>query len=125
MTAVDLIAVLGSVTLAVVGQVLLKQGMTLVGPIDGARLKRPADLVRDIASRWQVSVGLSAYVLSACTWIFALSRVPLSLAYPFLGLSYAAVALVAVLFLGERLTLAQWVGLALVVVGVVVVAQSG
>lgn len=120
-----LIYVIVSVTFVVTGQTLLKVGMTRVGPIDRSRLAKPADLFASVISKWQVWVGLSLYVVSAATWILALSTVPLSVAYPFLGLSYVGIAAISVLALGEWLTPAQWIGLAFVISGVLTVALTG
>jgi drug/metabolite transporter (DMT)-like permease len=121
----SILAILVSIALVVTGQSLLKRGMTLVGAIDGRRARQTGSLVLDIAKRWQLYAGLAAYLLSAVTWVYALSLVPASAAYPFLGLSYIGVAAASVLFLGETLTIAQCVGIALVVSGVVMVAWAG
>lgn len=117
--------VLSAVTLVVTGQTLLKIGMNQVGPIGRARLSRPATLVRDVATVPLVWVGLVLYGLSAALWILALATVPLSIAYPFLGLTYVFIAGVSVIALGEWLTPAQWLGVMLVVMGVTTVAMSG
>lgn len=114
-----------SVSFTVTGQTLLKSGMTIVGPIDKTRLQRFGKLMADVWSRWQIWIGFTLYGLAAITWILALSTVPLSIAYPFLGLSYVAIAAISVTLLGEWLTPAQWVGIALVVFGVVLVALTG
>ena len=124
MTGAELAAVLSAVTLVVAGQVTLKRGMDLVGPITRSRLRSPLRLLGDTATRWQVWLGVALYVTSAAAWIYALSTVPLSVAYPFLGLTYVGVAAVAVARFGEWLTPAQWIGIALVVVGVVTVALT-
>jgi multidrug transporter EmrE-like cation transporter len=119
-----LIYVLAAVAFVVTGQVLLKVGMVRVGEIGRQRLKHPLHLLADVLRHWQVWVGLTLYVISAALWILALSTVPLSVAYPFLGLSYVAIAGLSVVMLGEWLSPAQWVGIVLVVIGVVVVAVS-
>ena len=119
-----LIYVLTAVTFVVTGQVMLKVGMTRVGEIGRERLSHPVRLVIDVLKTWQVPVGLLIYVISAALWILALSTVPLSVAYPFLGLSYVAIAATSVLLLGEWLTPAQWIGIVLVVSGVVTVALT-
>ena len=124
MTPVDLGAVLLSISLIVAGQITLKSGMARVGAIDWHRLHRPIALVSDVARVAAIWIGLTLYVASAAMWIFTLSRVPLSLAYPFLGLSYVGVAATAVIALDEWLTPAQWLGILLVVTGVVTVALS-
>lgn len=124
MKAHGLVYVLLAVSLVVTGQVMLKVGMTRVGPIGRERLTRPVRLVRDVLGVWLVPVGLTLYVISAAAWILALSTVPLSVAYPFLGLSYVAIAAVSVVKLDEWLTPAQWIGIALVVGGVITVALT-
>lgn len=124
MNAHGLVYVLAAVVFVITGQTLLKVGMTIVGPIDGARARRTLSLVRDIASVWQVYVGFTLYAISAALWILALATVPLSVAYPFLGLSYVGIAALSVAMLGEWLTPAQWLGIVLVVLGVVTVATS-
>ncbi|TLM97364.1 MAG: hypothetical protein FDZ75_04670 [Actinobacteria bacterium] len=120
-----LVYVLISVTFVVGGQTLLKLGMTRVGAIGRERLAHPVALFTDVVSKWQVWVGFTLYGISAATWILALSTVPLSVAYPFLGLSYVGIAALSVVFLHEWLTPAQWLGIILVVLGVVVVALTG
>jgi multidrug transporter EmrE-like cation transporter len=114
-----------AVASVIAGQVLLKQGMTDVGPIGRERLKSPLRLAADVASQWRVWVGLAVYVFSAAVWIFALARLPLAVAYSFLALSYVGVSAVAVMRFDESLTPAQWVGVAVAVCGVVLVAVAG
>lgn len=119
-----LVYVVGAVSLIVAGQTLLKSGMTLVGPVDLGRVSRPVALARTMLAHWQVWLGTILYLVSAATWILALATVPLSIAYPVLGLSYVAVAGLSVFVLGEWLTPAQWLGIAFVVAGVVIVTLS-
>ncbi len=124
MSAVGLVYVCATVVAVVAGQTLLKAGMARVGPIDLARVSRPVRLVSDASRIWQLWAGVASYVLSAALWILALSTVPLSVAYPFLGFTYVGVAAIAVMKLGEWLTPAQWFGLSLVVIGVLLVTLS-
>ncbi len=117
-------AILGTIALAVVGQLMLRAGMRRVGPISWGRAAAAWTLVRDVASVWLVPGGLAIYVVSAIAWVVVLSRVELSYAYPFFGLAYVAVCVLASMLFGERLAPRQWAGVALVVVGVVLVAGS-
>jgi drug/metabolite transporter (DMT)-like permease len=48
----------------------------------------------------------------------------LSKVVPLYSLSYVLVALIGQLFLGERVTLARWIGILLIVAGVVVLLRS-
>lgn len=120
----DLGFVLVIVCLVVTAQTLLKVGMNRVGAIGFVRLKEPFRVVRAVAGQPAVIAGMALYVVSAMGWIVVLSRVDLSYAYPFLGLSYVAVPVVAVLVLHERFNPVKWVAVALVLVGVTLVAST-
>ena len=68
--------------------------------------------------------GLACYVVSVVVWIMALSRVPVSVAYPMLSVGYIVNAVAAWLLFGESLTAQKLVGIAFIVVGVFLVARS-
>lgn len=113
------------VTTIVTGQLLLKSGMSRVGSIGGDEVAHPLEVVRRVLTTWQVVAGLTLYVASALAWIWVLSRVELSFAFPFLALSYVGVTVLAVIRFRERFSAVQWLGLALTVTGVVLVASTG
>ena len=54
----------------------------------------------------------------------ALSKAPVSTAYPMLSLGYIVVAAISVLWLGETLSPAKVMGIALICVGVFLVSRS-
>lgn len=68
--------------------------------------------------------GMLCYAASVCVWVAALSKAPVSTAYPMLSLGYVVVAGVSVLWLGETLSSAKVLGIALICVGVVLVSRS-
>jgi multidrug transporter EmrE-like cation transporter len=68
--------------------------------------------------------GMVCYAASVCVWLAALSKAPVSTAYPMLSLGYVVVATVSVLWLGETLNPAKVVGIALICVGVILVSRS-
>ena len=49
--------------------------------------------------------GMLCYAASICVWLGALSKAPVSTAYPMLSLGYVVVAFASVLWLGENLSL--------------------
>ena len=69
-------------------------------------------------------VGMFCYGASLCVWLAALSRAPVSIAYPMLSIGYIVVAAASVLWLGESLSPAKVLGIALICVGVVLVSRS-
>jgi multidrug transporter EmrE-like cation transporter len=68
--------------------------------------------------------GMLCYGASVCVWLAALSKAPVSTAYPMLSLGYVVVAAVSVAWLGETLTLPKVLGIALICGGVVLVSRS-
>jgi drug/metabolite transporter (DMT)-like permease len=120
----DVALILAVVGMVIGGQVLMKVGMDKVGEVNRAHLRSPVALVRQVATTPAVVAGLGAYALSAVGWVYVLSRVELSYAYPFLGLAYIGVTALAVLMLKEPFTRFQWLGVAFTVAGVVTVAMT-
>lgn len=111
-----------SVALTALAQLLLKQGMmqpALQVP------QHSLDLAWQAALEPRLLGGLMLYATSAVLWALVLSRVDLSLAYPFVGLGAVLVMLLSWLVLGETITLTRLSGALLVVIGVSLVARSG
>jgi multidrug transporter EmrE-like cation transporter len=69
-------------------------------------------------------VGMVCYATSVCVWLAALSKAPVSTAYPMLSLGYVVVAAVSVLWLGESMGPAKVLGIALICAGVILVSRS-
>jgi len=67
--------------------------------------------------------GLACYVVSVVVWVVALSRVPVSIAYPMLSIGYVVNAIAARYLLGETLTPMRLVGIGIIVLGVFIVAR--
>jgi multidrug transporter EmrE-like cation transporter len=68
--------------------------------------------------------GMLCYGTSVCVWLAALSKAPVSTAYPMLSLGYIVVAGVSVMWLGESLSPAKVLGIALICAGVVLISRS-
>src|ERR1700722_11597855 len=68
--------------------------------------------------------GMVCYAASVCVWLGALSKAPGSTAYPMLSLGYVVVAAVSVTWLGESMTPAKVMGIALICAGVVLVSRN-
>lgn len=68
--------------------------------------------------------GMLCYAASVCVWIAALTRAPVSVAYPMLSVGYVVVAAIGALWLGESLTVPKVCGIALICGGVYLVSRS-
>jgi multidrug transporter EmrE-like cation transporter len=121
LTIANVTLVLFAVATAAVGQVMLKHGMQVAS--SRAAHSRGSLAVAAITSPW-VLLGLVVFAVSAVVWLAALSRVPLSVAYPFNALGYLGILTASILVLHERATLLTWAGSLMVVAGLIVVVLS-
>jgi multidrug transporter EmrE-like cation transporter len=116
--------ILMSVTFAAVAQVTLKAGMNHVTDANGGELALTGESLKQIATNVWVWAGLAIFAVSAVLWLFALSRASLSFAYPFAALGYVIIVAASILFLGEHVPPLGWVGVALIVLGILLIAQG-
>ena len=119
----DMLIILAGVLLNAVAQLLLKAGASSVGPIAGWSALR--GVAGALAVHPAVLGGLACYVVSVVVWIVALSRVEVSVAYPMLSIGYVVNALLAMWLFGEAVSPQRWIGIAVILVGVTIVARSG
>jgi drug/metabolite transporter (DMT)-like permease len=110
-----------AVAAAAIGQVTLKHGMQIATA--RAAATRGSLVIAAATSPW-VLLGLMIFAISAVAWLATLSRVPLSIAYPFNALGYLAILTVSVLVLHERANAWTWMGSLLVVSGLIVIVLT-
>lgn len=105
-------ALFAAIAVGIAGQVLLKAGSVRTGDV-AAQLFDPYTLA-----------GLVAYGLAAIFYIAAIKKIPISLAFPTVSVSYVAVALIAHYIWGETLGLPQLAGILLIIAGIVLLHQG-
>jgi multidrug transporter EmrE-like cation transporter len=113
-----------SVVFAVAGQLTLKAAMTRVGRIGAEQVSAPGETLLRAAREPYLWLGLSLFGVSALFWLVVLSRVPLSVAYPFVGLSYIVIVAFARVVLHEAVPPLRWVGVLVVATGIAIVGLS-
>lgn len=113
-----------SVSLAAAAQFALKAGMNHVGRIGSSDLSLPLTVASRVGRQPLVWTGLLLYGVSALFWLVVLSRIPLSVAYPFVGLSYMVVVALAQFFLHEHVPALRWFGVVIVAIGIAIVGLS-
>jgi multidrug transporter EmrE-like cation transporter len=122
-TSLTFSLVLAGVLLNAAAQLLLKAGTNRVGEFAFA-MDNLVPVGMKLAASPFVLGGLACYVVSVVVWILALSRVPVSVAYPMLSIGYIVNALGAWMLFGESLGAQKLVGIGFIVVGVWLVARS-
>lgn len=65
-------------------------------------------------------LSLAIYGMATVLWIYVLSRVPLTMAYPWMAGAMVIVPLLGLFLFGERVAPIFWVGIALIAVGLAI-----
>lgn len=115
--------ILTGVLLNAAAQLLLKAGVTRVGEFQFS-LDNAVPIGIKLATQLPIIGGLACYGISVVVWIMALSRVPVSVAYPMLSIGYIVNAFAAYWLFGESLNAQKLIGIGVIVVGVYLVARS-
>lgn len=111
-----------SVSLSAIAQTAFKMGVARVQLAPDATLWMKA---LSMVFSPMVLLGLTLYGFGTVLWLFALRQLDLSLAYPFVAMSFVMVAGSGMLFLGEPVQPTRLVGLGLIVLGLLVMARGG
>lgn len=123
MNAISVALILTGVLCNAAAQLFLKAGTQIVGVVSFTRANWWS-LTWQIATEPRFLGGFACYAISIVVWIMALSRVPVSVAYPMLSIGYIVNALAAWWLFGEILSAGKWMGIAFIIVGVWLVARN-
>ena len=115
--------VLAGVLLNAFAQLLLKAGANRLGDVHFS-LANALELGWRVMTIWPFLLGFAFYGISVFVWIAALTRVPVTVAYPMLSIGYVINAFVAWQWFGEPLSAQKLLGIGFIVLGVWLVAKS-
>ncbi len=121
---ISIVLVVVSVGFAVAGQLTLKAAMDHIGRIGGAEVAAPLETIGKAIREPRLWAGLTLFGISSLFWLVVLSRVPLSVAYPFVGISYIFVVGFARFVLHEHIPGLRWIGVAVVAMGIAIIGLS-
>ena len=101
------------------GELLLRKGSLAAPKVGGAAA------VFGITSlmSWWTWIGIVSYCLSLVSWLYVLRSVPLSIAFPLINIVPALVPLGAWAFLGEYVSPKRWLGIGLIMCGVLAIIR--
>lgn len=69
-------------------------------------------------------IALSLYGVSTLAWIWVLQKIELGRVYPFMAMAFVLVPFGSYIFFGEKFHYQYFVGVALIVVGIIVAVKS-
>lgn len=115
--------ILISVLAGASGQIMLKKGMSSMGPLT-LTLDQLFNILWRVGTNPYVVIGLAVYVGGTVFWLAALSRVDLSYAYPFASLSYVVMLLASWRLFDENISPLRLLGTVVVGLGVFLISRS-
>jgi multidrug transporter EmrE-like cation transporter len=121
---VNILIILGSIMMSSTAHVLLKKGAISIAALGASNQSLLTNILVTATNPW-VLAGMSLHVSALAVWMWALSRVDISFAYPFLAVGYVFVSLMAWQWLGENLTVTRISGMAIIIIGIVVLSRGG
>ena len=122
MTWLSFSLILSGVLLNAAAQLFLKAGTNTLGVISLSGADWFTQALR-IGTNPHIIGGMFCYAFSLVVWIMALSRVPVSIAYPMLSIGYVVSAVAAYYLFGESLGLSRWLGIGFIIIGVYLVSR--
>lgn len=107
----DIILCLINTFLMVCGQMLFKLGS------QNRSITKFSDIITLLFSP-TILLALCVYAGTTMLWLYILSRVKISLAYPIQALAFPVVLIASALIFGEEIPVNRWIGVIIICVGV-------
>jgi uncharacterized membrane protein len=118
-----MVVVLAMVVCANAGDLMLKRGMSQIGPVQFSRTGL-SEALRLTVTNGMIWVGILFLIGFLVSYMTVLSWADYSYVMPAGAFGYALLTLLAVVFLHESVSPRRWVGVALICVGVLLVGQT-
>ena len=103
--------------LMTIGQTLFKLGST------GKNLNNIGDIIR-LFFNPVVIVALCIYACTTGLWLYILSKIPISFAYPIQALAFPIVLIISKILFNENITLSKWFGVIIICIGVYFITRQ-
>ena len=119
-----LLILLVGLTFESTGVVLLKKGMTHIGDMNGYTAAEIFRVFKAGVMNPQILLGVFFEALFFGCLLVLLAKSDISFLWPLTGLSFVFATFAAIWFLGERVSLVRWIGVALIVLGAAFISYS-
>jgi drug/metabolite transporter (DMT)-like permease len=112
------------VLLGSVGNTLLSKGMRDVGDLDISHFATVLAAAARVLTSGTIWLGIAMMLGFMVCHMLVLSWADYSFVMPFSAIAYALVPVLAYVFLHEQVSVARWFGIALIVMGVVLINRT-
>ncbi|HZR16059.1 MAG TPA: EamA family transporter [Verrucomicrobiae bacterium] len=106
------------------GVVLLKKGMTQLGPINAGSFSQVVQAVKAGVTRPQILLGVFFEALFFVCLLVLMRQSDISFLWPLTGLSFVFATLAALWFLDEQVSPVRWAGVILIMIGAGLISYS-
>ena len=113
-----------SILISSTAHIFLKKGM-MAYTLNATKSDDIISLTWVVGTNPWVMCGMFLHVSALVVWLWALSKVDISFAYPFLALGYVLVSAMAWFWLGEELNSMKILGMGVIIAGILVLARAG
>ncbi|MDR1103549.1 MAG: EamA family transporter [Tannerella sp.] len=100
------------------GQIFLKIAMAQTG-----KFSLTWQFIRDALTTWQLAASGLCMALASLLWFYILKHYEFSVAYPMISISYIFGLLAAIFIFHEPVPLTRWIGVLLIMGGVLLVTK--
>lgn len=115
--------ILLSILMSSTAHVVLKKGMMVHADTATSSDHLASQLWAVAFNPWVIG-GMFLHVGALVVWLYALSRVDISFAYPFLAFGYVLVSLAAWLWLDEHIGTTKILAMVIIVFGIVILSRA-
>ena len=123
MSLISFALIFAGVMLNAAAQILMKAGTNAVGHFEFS-MENILPIGLKLATEWHIVTALFCYAFSVVVWVLALSRVPVSIAFPMLSMAYVVNAVAAYYLLGEPFNATKLIGMGVIILGVIILSRA-
>jgi multidrug transporter EmrE-like cation transporter len=115
--------ILITIILTVYGQLVVKWQVSLAGAFPASSWDKILFVGKLFINPWVMS-SMAAALLAGAAWVAAITKLNLSHAYPFMGLTFVLVLILSGVFFGESMNWQKTVGVLLIMSGIALSSQG-
>lgn len=115
--------ILLTIVFTVYGQLIIKWQVNSAGSFPIELSEKLFFFLKLLLNPWVISSFVCAF-LAALSWMAAMTKFPLSYAYPFVSLTFVLTVICASIFFNEAITVPKLVGMGAIVAGIIIGSQG-
>lgn len=115
--------VAGTIFFTVYGQIILKWRLSKIKVILPEGFPDKAIYLTKLVFDPFIFSGFISAFVASLFWMAAMTKLEITIAYPFMTLAPTLVFIIGILFLGETFTIGKLVGLVLIIMGTIVTVK--